>query len=502
MNKLLQAIAVVLSMALPGNAAGTYAKDFEILRTINDTCTITEYVGSRSDVVIPETIDGLTVTKIGAEAFRESEIVSVQFPDSIVSIGNYAFHYCDDLTELVLPEALQSIGTSAFGYCSNLQSVTMSDNVTDIESEAFIRCKSLQEIRLSASLTEIDDGVFRDCYHLQEVHLPDGIRRLGTYAFFGCRRLTSINLPEGLKQIEYRALNECEKLENVAVPESLEVLGPQAFYEYGNLTLHVVPGSFSERIVAGEAPHIVADLPPSGGEQEAPEETAAPIALELPNWTTTVREREQAADFIMEQKPLIGSPAVVQEKKETPSPEESAAPMQEAEEGTDPPQESATEVPPGPEDLLSLVKPGAAPARQTQTEQPSAAPTASALPAEAPLPSPDAAEDDESREWTGRAIGATGGTVEATVSVARGIIERCAIEDETRTEEMEAGYGLACSYVTGRATQEIEGLSKKDFMRRIRAYSEETGCKLSAGGEDADAALTAFLAIKDALAQP
>ena len=180
MNKLLQAIAVVLSMALPGNAAGTYAKDFEILRTINDTCTITEYVGSRSDVVIPETIDGLTVTKIGAEAFRESEIVSVQFPDSIVSIGNYAFHYCDDLTELVLPEALQSIGTSAFGYCSNLQSVTMSDNVTDIESEAFIRCKSLQEIRLSASLTEIDDGVFRDCCRLQVVHLPDRIRRLGT----------------------------------------------------------------------------------------------------------------------------------------------------------------------------------------------------------------------------------------------------------------------------------------------------------------------------------
>jgi len=75
---------------------------------------ITGYTGSSLEVRIPPQIQKLPVTVIGEDAFREKNIVSVTIPNSVTSIGIYAFAGCWSLTSVTIGNGVTSIGESAF----------------------------------------------------------------------------------------------------------------------------------------------------------------------------------------------------------------------------------------------------------------------------------------------------------------------------------------------------------------------------------------------------
>ena len=89
-----------------------------------------EYCGN---VVIPEEVTFethiLKVTKIGDKAFGNCyyDLTSITIPNSVTSIGNYAFLYCYGLTSITIPNSVTSIGEGAFEGCENLSSVHISD---------------------------------------------------------------------------------------------------------------------------------------------------------------------------------------------------------------------------------------------------------------------------------------------------------------------------------------------------------------------------------------
>ena len=59
-------------------------------------------------------------------------------PNSITSIGNSAFYYCSELTELILPDSVTSIGNGAFGGCSGLVKITSLAKIPPVcDSEVF-----------------------------------------------------------------------------------------------------------------------------------------------------------------------------------------------------------------------------------------------------------------------------------------------------------------------------------------------------------------------------
>lgn len=98
----------------------------------------------------------------------------VNLPDTLISIGNYAFSGCTSLLEIILPASLTSIGGAAFGNCSSLTRVINLENtkVTSIgTSSAFYGCSSLAEIALPDTLTSIGSQSFQGCSSLQYIRI-------------------------------------------------------------------------------------------------------------------------------------------------------------------------------------------------------------------------------------------------------------------------------------------------------------------------------------------
>ena len=73
-------------------------------------------------------------------------ITKCVIPDSVTSIGNWAFSYCDSLKEIIIPDNVTSIGSDAFCYCKSLKEITIPDSVTSIGNDALWLCKSLKEV--------------------------------------------------------------------------------------------------------------------------------------------------------------------------------------------------------------------------------------------------------------------------------------------------------------------------------------------------------------------
>ena len=96
-------------------------------------------------------------------SFRNQNIRSYVIPSSVTSIGDYAFWYCDSLSEIVIPSSVTSIGDHAFSDCYSLSEIVIPSSVTSIGDSAFSDCYSLSEIVIPSSVTSIGDSAFYKC---------------------------------------------------------------------------------------------------------------------------------------------------------------------------------------------------------------------------------------------------------------------------------------------------------------------------------------------------
>lgn len=70
-------------------------------------------------------------------------------------IGEHAFEYCNNLTNITIPDSITEIGESAFSCCESLTSITIPDSVTEMGKDVFSSCDSLVSIKLPSNMTEI-----------------------------------------------------------------------------------------------------------------------------------------------------------------------------------------------------------------------------------------------------------------------------------------------------------------------------------------------------------
>ena len=164
-------------------------------------------LGSLTGVTIPD-----SVTSIGEFAFEGcTGLTSVNIPDSVTSIGGYAFYGCSGLTSVTIPDSVTSIGSGAFSGCSGLTSVTIPDSVTSIGYQAFSGCSGLTSVTIPDSVTSIGYEAFEVCIALTSVTIPDSVTSIGEEAFSGCSGLTSVTIPDSVTSIEWSAFEGCSE---------------------------------------------------------------------------------------------------------------------------------------------------------------------------------------------------------------------------------------------------------------------------------------------------
>ena len=132
--------------------------------TSNNTVTLIDGKKAEGSFTIPEEIENkkgqkFTVTSIGKEAFKGSNIASIVIPNTITSISEASFKECKNLKSISLPTAVTEIPMQAFEKCGNLVSYSI-PGVKIIGKEAFKECKSLKEIIIPANVNQIEYDAF------------------------------------------------------------------------------------------------------------------------------------------------------------------------------------------------------------------------------------------------------------------------------------------------------------------------------------------------------
>ena len=150
----------------------------------DDGIVITGYVGTETDLVIPQTIDGKQVVEIGFEAFRNGEIKSVEIPFGVRKIGAFAF-FSTPLERVEIPETVTFIGNNAFSY-TNLTEFETPLGISGICAETFSFCEQLESVIIGDNVTQIDYGAFAFCPLLEAVYIPYSVDYVADDAFEGC----------------------------------------------------------------------------------------------------------------------------------------------------------------------------------------------------------------------------------------------------------------------------------------------------------------------------
>ena len=176
-------------------------------------------------------------------SFRNQKIESYIIPDSVTSIGDYAFSGCSSLSNIVIPDCVTDIGKCAFSHCSSLSNIVIPDSVTSIGNDAFLRCSSLSNIVISDSVTSIGNGAFLGCSSLSNIVIPDSVTSIGNDAFSDCSSLSSIVIPDSVTDIGNDAFSHCSYLSNIVIPNSVISIGDRAFWDCSFLSNIVISDS-------------------------------------------------------------------------------------------------------------------------------------------------------------------------------------------------------------------------------------------------------------------
>ncbi len=168
-----------------------------------------------------------TVSSIGAYAFYFcSGLTGIELPPSLKSIGDYAFAGCDGLASITLPTSLESIGARAFNNCTALTAIDISSYVSSIGPAAFATLGELRSINVAAGNPNYCSvgGVLYNksktvlmqmpaIYATGSFVIPDTVTRIGELAFY--TNIRRVEIPVSVNTIDDYAFSYTRLLTDV-----------------------------------------------------------------------------------------------------------------------------------------------------------------------------------------------------------------------------------------------------------------------------------------------
>ena len=229
----------------------------------------------RKQIISVEVCDG--ITSILGAFYRCENMKEIDFPESIINIGNQSFARCYSLKNVIIPNKVQNIGSYVFEDCEKLEGiVNIPASVEYIGRGIFEGCSFIEEITVDENnkhYRSIDGGLyninctellawaggkegvarvadtvkvigassFSGCTKLTEISLPESIETIENEAFYNCKNIISMKLPDKVKSIDELTFGECSKLEKVYIPNGVTSIGGGAFWACSNIEEIILP---------------------------------------------------------------------------------------------------------------------------------------------------------------------------------------------------------------------------------------------------------------------
>jgi hypothetical protein len=151
---------------------------------------------------------------------------STIIPNSVTSIGEYAFEFCTGLTSIEIPNSVTSIGEWAFAGCYGLTSVTIGNSVTSIGSGAFYHCTGLTSVTIGNSVTSIGLSAFESCSGLTSItcHALTPPTCDGYYVFNNVDKSIPLYIPEESVDL-YKAAEVWKDFTNIQTIDETHSIG-------------------------------------------------------------------------------------------------------------------------------------------------------------------------------------------------------------------------------------------------------------------------------------
>lgn len=254
---------------------------------INDegTITITGYDKDVTSIIIPSTIDGISVTAIANNAFRDYAFGGIVIPDSVTSIGENVFWNAngDDLAifantgsyaetyaadkgiPFFAPEELSGDmgddihwsfditsfhltlnGSGAMPVFEGYSYLTLPCYIAEDNIPWYLFRNAIQSAEVGGTITTIGEEAFFDCYNLKSVTMSDTVIGIEQYAFTDCNHLSELVISDSLEYVDYNGVfTRCNGLTVLNFPKTMKSLpAADMFYECENISaINVAEGN-------------------------------------------------------------------------------------------------------------------------------------------------------------------------------------------------------------------------------------------------------------------
>jgi len=194
-------------------------------------------------IVIPATHNGLPVTQIAANGFRDfATLTSISLPNTITTILQGAFSSCTGLTSITVPNSVTDVRAGAFSF-TGLTSFTIPMGMQSINGWLFEGTDNLVSIDVVPGHPTI--RVEGNCairietnellWGIRTSVMPNSVTRIGDHAFRGVRGLTSLIIPASVTSLGIRSFGDCINMTDIFIPISVTTInGPHFSHTFEN----------------------------------------------------------------------------------------------------------------------------------------------------------------------------------------------------------------------------------------------------------------------------